>query len=104
MGAHGDFPVAVPCNPEALVVGRSLENAMQNSGNWKVGASLNLPIADDDFSTSSEWDGAAAQASIFEHVEFDGDKPNSALARKGFLAYDADKPGEKDAIGSRSPR
>ena len=89
--------VAVPCNPEALVVGRSLENAMQNSGNWKVGASLNLPIADDDSSTSSEWDGAAAQASIFEHVEFDGDKPNSALARKGFLAYDADKPGEKDA-------
>jgi HK97 family phage prohead protease len=87
--------VAVPCNPEALVVGRSLENAnVQNKSdeNWKVGASLTLPIGDD-----QAWDGAAAQASIFEHVEFDGDKPNSALARKGFLAYDADKPGEKDA-------
>jgi HK97 family phage prohead protease len=87
--------VAVPCNPEALVVGRSLENAnVQNRSdeNWKVGASRTLPIADNE-----AWDGAAAQASIVEHAGFDGDKPDTALARKGFLAYDAAKPAEKGA-------
>jgi HK97 family phage prohead protease len=88
--------VAVPCNPEALVVGRSLENATPKAdATWKVGASRGLPIGGDGSSTSSEWDGPAAEASIFEHAGFDGDKPDSTFARKGFLAYDAAKPGEK---------
>jgi HK97 family phage prohead protease len=93
--------VAVPCNPEALVVGRSLENANvdKSDANWKVGASLTLPVGDDD-----AWDRAAAEASIFERVGFDGPstgsgqaKPDSAFARKGFLAYDAERAGERDA-------
>jgi HK97 family phage prohead protease len=89
--------VAVPCNPEALVVGRSLENAnvtQKSDGNWKVGASLTLPIADDE-----AWDGPAAEASIFEQAGFDrpATSRNTALARKGFLAYDAAGLAEKDA-------
>ncbi len=87
--------VAVPSNPEALVVGRSLENAnvtQKSDGNWKVGASRNLPIGDD-----GAWDGPAAEASIFEHAGFDGDKPDAALARKGFLAYDAAGVAGRDA-------
>ena len=97
--------VAVPCNPEALVVGRSLENANARSGRKLEGRRVAQP-ADRRrrFLDSSEWDGAAAEASIFEHAGFDGPstgsgqaKPDTALARKGFLAYDAAKPGEKDA-------
>ena len=95
--------VAVPCNPEALVVGRSLVNATPKAdATWKVGASRSLPIGGDGSSASSEWDGPAAEASIFEHAGFDAPstgsgqaKPDTALARKGFLAYDAAKPAEK---------
>jgi HK97 family phage prohead protease len=85
--------VAVPCNPEALVVGRSLENATPKAdATWKVGASRALPIGGDE-----AWDGPAAEASIFEHAGFDGDKPDSTFARKGFLVYDSAKPQEKGA-------
>lgn len=82
--------VSVPANPEALVIARSLEKA--NSEKWKVGASLNLPIDED-----SDWDGPEAAKSIFEKADFDGDDPDSAFARKGFLAYDS---GNSDLKGS----
>lgn len=55
---------------------------------WKVGAARDLPIDDSD-----SWDGAAAKASIFAHAG--GDDFDPAIARKGFLAYDAAKPKEK---------
>lgn len=61
--------VTVPCNAEATVIERQLTER-----NWRVGASLNLPIAPD---------GASAQAIL------DADTLDARTAHKGFLAYDA---------------
>ncbi len=76
--------VSVPANPNALVIERQHK---ADGENWKVGASRNLPLDED-----SSWDGPAAQASIFEKAGFDGDNPDTAFARKGFLVYDAAAP------------
>src|SRR5205807_6310619 len=79
--------VAVPAQPDAVVIGRSLEQA-----NWKVGASRNLPI-----SALKGWNADGAAEGIFERCEFDafGDgDPDTTFARKGFLFYDAGNPGE----------
>jgi HK97 family phage prohead protease len=73
--------VSVPANPGASIVARS---AKSGEAAWKCGASLNLPI-----NTTEDWDGQAAEASIFDKAEFDGDDPDTTLARKGFLAYDS---------------
>lgn len=82
--------VAVPCNPEALVVQRSMSSAAKDAkseGSWKCGASRNLPLGGDE-----AWDGPAAEASVFEHCKFDSDKPDTSFCRKAFLAYDASAP------------
>jgi len=78
--------VSVPANSNAVTIERSMATSTK-AASWKVGASRNLPIDKD-----SSWDGPAAEKSIFDHCGFDGDKPNTALARKGFLFYDASKP------------
>ncbi len=54
---------------------------------WKCGASRELPIDE-----TSEWDGAAAETSIFDACGFDGDSPDIEKARTAFLAYDASAP------------
>lgn len=86
----------VPCNPNATVIARSVPAAPRPAkaaaakgaaSEWKVGASRNLPIDAD-----SAWDGEAAKASIFKQAGFDGDSPDTAYARKGFLVYDAAAP------------
>jgi HK97 family phage prohead protease len=83
--------VAVPANPEALVVNRSAQSAVAKAeAAWKCGASRNLPLGPDE-----AWDGAAAEKSVFDHCGFDGDKPDAAFARKAFLAYDSANPNEK---------
>lgn len=82
--------VSVPANPAAVVIARAAPVAPSlkaEKHEWKVGASRNLPLAEGD-----DWDGAAAKASIFEHCGFDTDKPDTTLARKGFLVYDAANP------------
>jgi HK97 family phage prohead protease len=82
--------VSVPANPAATVIQRALSAEQTNKADkheWKVGASRNLSIDED-----SSWDGAAAKAAIFEHANFDGDKPDTTFARKGFLVYDAANP------------
>lgn len=58
--------------------------ARAKSATWKMGASRDLPLADTD-----SWDGAAAKARIFRAAGFDGEKPDVAMARKAFLAYDS---------------
>lgn len=55
------------------------------SEDWKCGAARDLPLDEE-----GTWDGAAAEASIFEHAG--GDDFDPAEARKGFLAYDASAP------------
>lgn len=52
---------------------------------WKCGAARDLPVDED-----GAWDGAAAEASIFEHAG--GEDFDHEIARKGFLAYDASAP------------
>jgi HK97 family phage prohead protease len=84
--------VAVPANPNAITYERSMPETTTKTASWKVGASRNLPIDAD-----ATWDGTAAEKSIFEHCGFDGDKPNTALARKAFLVYDAANPKEKSS-------
>lgn len=54
-------------------------------GDWSCGAARDLPIDEE-----GAWDGAAAEASIFEHAG--GDDFDPAIARTGFLAYDASAP------------
>lgn len=82
--------VAVPANPDALVIARS---AGADSENFKVGASRNLPT----FKSAAMWDAAAASDRILKQAGFGGDAPNSAWARKGFLVYDAVSADQKDA-------
>lgn len=81
--------VSVPCDPGAIVIGRAAaaQTKAEDSVVWKVGASRNLPIGGDD-----AWDGAAAEAGIFEKAGFDGENPDLGFARKGFLAYDSANP------------
>lgn len=69
-----------PCNPAALVVDKSARNAV-----WKVGAWRNLQI------------GTGQGADLLDFADFDSDSPDTVLARKGFLAYDASRPDTKDA-------
>lgn len=80
--------VSVPCNPSALVIARSAQASQTKAdAKWKVGASRNLTIDEDE-----SWDAPAAEASIFQHCNFDGDKPDTRFARKGFLVYDESAP------------
>lgn len=55
------------------------------TADWKVGAARDLPL-----DQSDSWDGAAAEASIFEHAG--GADFNPEVAKKGFLVYDASAP------------
>lgn len=61
--------------------------AKAKSPSWKMGASRNLPVAE-----TSSWDGAAVKARLFKAAGFDGDKPDLAMIRKAFLAYDSANP------------
>lgn len=58
---------------------------------WKVGAARDLPLDD----SGAAWDGPAAAASIFASAGFDGNSPDSAKARRGFLIYDSANPALK---------
>lgn len=62
----------------------------RSNPDWKCGAARDLAIVDDD-----SWDGAAAEAAIFSACGFDGDSPDTAKARKAFLAYDASDASKK---------
>lgn len=56
---------------------------------WRVGADRDLPIEYRD-----EWDGQAAQDSIFEWAGWP-DEPNEERARRCFLTYDDEEPENK---------
>ena len=86
--------VTVPCDPAALTTQRAFGDA--DGALWKVGASLNLP-----FVNPAHWDAVMATEEILKHAGFGGPSPDYALARKGFLAYDAANP--KDAASYQMP-
>lgn len=75
---------SVPVDTGAVVTARAEKAAAE----WKVGASRNLPVQDSD-----EWDGAAAEKSIFAWAG--GDDFDPKKARKAFLFYDAANPKER---------
>lgn len=78
----GEFSfVSVPANKDALTVARA--NAAPTAV-WKVGASRNLPVL-----AVKALPREVAAKSILDQAEFEGDHPNTAFARKGFLVYDA---------------
>ncbi len=79
--------VSVPADPKAVITARA--NGEEDMAEWKCGASRDLPIEDGD----PAWDGSAAEKSIFEWAG--GDDFDAAKARRGFLAYDAEKPKER---------
>jgi HK97 family phage prohead protease len=54
---------------------------------WEVGASRELPLDD-----AEAWDGPAAAKRMLDHAGFDGDHPDPAKARQGFLIHDAANP------------
>lgn len=65
-----------------------IEHAIRGeSGDWKMGASRGLPV-----DMSDSWDGAAAAARMMDACGMDGDSPDLAKLRKGFLCYDAANP------------
>lgn len=80
--------VAIPCNRDAMVVERKMTTKAKAASEWKVSASRDLPIEDSD-----EWDGAAAEKSIFDYAG--GDEFDSEKARKGFLVYDSANPADR---------
>lgn len=61
--------------------------AKSETPEWKVGAARDLAIDDAD-----GWDGPAAAKRMLDEAGFDGDSPDSAKARRGFLVYDAANP------------
>jgi len=74
----------VPCNPNAVVIARSASpTAAKAAGEWKVGASLNLPVVAD----VAAADPATRSAAILDKAGTEW-----TWARKGFLAYDAAAP------------
>jgi len=60
---------------------------VQEMASWKVGVASDLTVGDD-----VDWDGAAAAKSVFDAAGFGGDNPDTALARKAFLIYNASAP------------
>lgn len=82
--------VAVPANKDARVIERSLSETKE--ANWKVAASRNIPVGK---ASGDKADDIAVR--ILTQAGFDGDEPDSAWARKGFLLYDAANPESKES-------
>jgi hypothetical protein len=60
---------------------------------WKVCGDTDLPLAGRD----QDWDGDMAAASIFRKADWETDHPDTAVARRGFFAYDDETPQNKTA-------
>lgn len=88
--------VAVPANENAIAQARAagidvdarwfLQRAAEEP-DWKVGAATDLAIDE-----KTAWDGPAAAERILDDAGFNGDSPDGAKARKGFLVYDSANP------------
>lgn len=61
--------------------------AQSETPDWKMGALGDLPTDDVD-----AWDGAAAAKRMLDAAGFDGDAPDPATAKTGFLLHDAANP------------
>lgn len=77
----------VQANRGSVVTAKS---AKQGASGLKVGASRNLPVTKD-------FDVSHAGDSTLSHADFDSDSPDVTFARKGFLAYDATHPDDRES-------
>lgn len=69
----------------------SVRGARRRDGEqWEVGAKRDLPV-----DAKASWDGPAAAERMLAAAGFNGDAPDPAKARRGFLVHDAAKPEEK---------
>ena len=66
---------------------RRAARAAATTPEWIVSADENLPIDD-----KSKWDGPAAAERMLDAAGFNGDSPDPAKARRGFLTYDHHNP------------
>ncbi len=83
----GGFASLPRAELEALRKEARMPSQTRAASDWKCGADRDLPLDED-----ATWDGPAAEKSVFEACGFDGEKPDTAKARKAFLAYDAGSP------------
>jgi HK97 family phage prohead protease len=86
-GAPTQLPAFLPARRQAIREALERDAADGDASDWKCGAARDLPVEDDD-----SWDGPAAEKAIFAACGFDGDDPDTAKARRAFLAYDASAP------------
>jgi signal peptide peptidase SppA len=83
-----DTPMSAAGNFVSDIAGVS--SMAKSAASWKCGASRDLSVKE-----SGSWDGPAAAERMLDAAGFNGDNPDSAKARRGFLAYDAGNPKEK---------
>ncbi len=79
----GSRPPAAPDGQHVIPAG---------AGAWKCGAATGLPVDCD-----VDWDGVEAANSIFDEAGFNDAGPDPAMARRGFLPYDASAPTTRGA-------
>ena len=66
---------------------RAIAAAGGNAPDWKVGGVRDLPIVKRDI-----WDGPGAATALLDAAHIGGDKPDYALARRGFVFHDVANP------------
>lgn len=69
---------------------RRRPRAAATEAEWVCGADQNLPL-----DTSDAWDGSAAAERILDDAGFNGNSPDPAKAKRGFLAWDHHNPNLK---------
>jgi len=70
-----------------LVPGARVNRAAATTPEWQCGAATDLPI-----DTDKSWDGPAAAERMLDAAGFNGDSPDPAKAKRGFLAWDHHNP------------
>lgn len=69
---------------------RRRQRAAATEAEWVCDADENLPV-----DTSATWDGPAAQERILDDAGFNGNSPDPAKAKRGFLTWDHHNPNLK---------
>ena len=91
--ADADGDPAEPAMPVLPQAGRrraKRARAAATAPEWVVGAAEDLPVDD-----TRAWDGAAATERMLAAAGFDGNSPDPAMAKRGFLAWDHHNPNLK---------
>ena|SRR6202521_4123215 len=87
--AMGRLNDAMDCltGTDAAAQARQAPRAAATEAEWVVGAAEDLPIED-----KTSWDGPAAAEHMLDAAGFNGNSPDPAKAKRGFLVYDHHNP------------